>query len=163
MFNYTRTPYGITSGPSVFQKIMDQTIKGLKDVYAFQDDLLISGKTGEEHLHNFSQVFQRLSEVGLKVQKHKCEFFKSSIKYLGYVIDAKGLHKDEDKINAVKNAPVPSNVSELKGFLDLVNLYGSFVNDLATVWYSLYNILGKNIPMFWSKECNESFCKVNEA
>lgn len=110
LFNYTRILYGITSGPSVFQKIMDQTIKGLKDVYAFQDDSLISGKTEEWHLHNLSQVFQRLSEVGLKEQNYKCEFFKSSIKYLGYVIDAKSLHKDEDKVNAVKNAPVPSNV-----------------------------------------------------
>lgn len=54
----------------------------------FRMIFLISGKTEEEHLHNFSQVFQRLSEVGFKVQKHKCEFFKSSIKYRGYVIDA---------------------------------------------------------------------------
>lgn len=83
LFNCTRIPYGITSGPNVFQKIMDQTLKSLKDVYALQDDSLISGKAEEEHLHNLSQVFQRLSEVGLKVQKYKCEFFKSSIKYLG--------------------------------------------------------------------------------
>lgn len=84
----------------------------------------------------------------------------SEVAYLGYVIDAKGLHKDKDKVNAVQNAPLPSNVSELKGFLGLLNFYGSFVKDLATVLYPLFNLFGKNIP--WSKECNESFVKLKK-
>lgn len=91
---YSRIPFGITSGPSVFQRIADHLVKDLKGVVAFQDDLLISGKNEKDHVNKLKLVLQRLKDCGLTVHKTKCNFFKNSITYLGFVIDERGVHTD---------------------------------------------------------------------
>ena len=53
-------------------------------------------------------------------------FLASSVQYLGYVIDAEGLHPMPEKVKAVQNAPSPTNVSELKSYLGLLSYYSKF-------------------------------------
>jgi hypothetical protein len=53
--------------------------------------------------------------------------------YMGHLIDAEDLHATEDKIEAVKKAPSPTNVSELRSYLGLINLYGPFLPNLSTL------------------------------
>ena len=60
------------------------------------------------------QVLARLDKAILKLKKDKCEFLVCSVTYLGHKIDAEGLHPIEEKVNAVKDAPVPNNVHQLK-------------------------------------------------
>ena len=49
-----------------------------------------------------------------------------SVTYLGHVIDKEGLRPVNDKVKAIKNAPIPQNVSQLKSYLGLLNYYGKF-------------------------------------
>ena len=53
----------------------------------FQDDVIIGGSSRDEHMKIVKLVLQRLNDVGFTVKNEKCEFLKSSIKYLGYCID----------------------------------------------------------------------------
>lgn len=78
--------------------------------------MIITGSTDEEHLHNLSLVLQRLEQYGLRANLDKCEFFKDQISYCGHVIDKDGLHKSDEKTNAVEIAPKPENVSQLRSF-----------------------------------------------
>ena len=103
---------------------------------------------------------KRLNDVRFTVKKEKCEFFKSSIKYLGYCIDKNGCHTDQSKVEAVLKAPAPTNVSELKAFLGMVNFYGRFLNKLADVLHPMYQLLSKDTKWDWSKECNDAFDSV---
>ena len=59
-----------------------------------------------------------------------------AVKYLGYIIDAKGKFS-VDKLKAVKNAPTPHNVTELKAYL------GLFLPNMATTLAPLYHLLHK--------------------
>jgi hypothetical protein len=102
---------------------MDQILCGLEHVCCFIDDILISFATYEEHLVLLEQVLQRLQEHGVLVKKSKCEFAVLEVQYLGQRIDAHGLHPTDDKVEAIKNAKAPKNVSELKTFLGIVTYY----------------------------------------
>lgn len=75
----------------------------------------------------------------------KCTFGSKSIKYLGHIIDGNGLNTLPDKITAIKNAPIPTNVSELRLFLGLINYYGKFVSHLSTLLAPLNDLLHKEI------------------
>ena len=89
---YTRLCFGIASSPGVFQRIIDQLIQGIPRTVDILDDILISGRTMEEHNRNLRAVFTRLRDAGLRLKVDKCEFRKLSISYLGHRIDSEGIH-----------------------------------------------------------------------
>lgn len=162
LFCYNRIPYGITNGPSVFQKIMEQTLVNLEGTVVFQDDILIGGKNKSDHLKNLKGVLLRLSDAGFTVKKEKCEFFKQSISYLGFIVDSSGLKTDKSKVEAVLRAPAPTNVTELKSFIGMVNFYGRFIHNLADVLRPMYKLLSKESSWVWSKECDDAFESVKQ-
>jgi len=157
LYRYHRLPFGVSSAPAIFQQTMEKILQGLPMVVVYIDDILITGRTKEEHLQNLGKVLDRLSEYGLKLKKQKCYFLKDSVEYLGYVIDADGLHATPAKVEAIVNAPSPKNVTELKSFLGLVNYYGKFIKNLSTLTHSLNALLQKKSVWNWSKQCQKAF------
>ena len=95
-------------------------------------------------MKNLAAVLQRLREHGLRVKKEICEFLQPSVEYLGHKIDAKGLHALESKVEAITKAPTPRNVQELRSFLGLLNYYGRFIPNLASILYSLNALLQRD-------------------
>lgn len=71
-------------------------------------------------------------------------FFENSVQYLGHTIDSKGLHKADDKIEAITNSPRPNNISELRQFIRLVDYYNKFIPDLATMIHPLNRLIQKD-------------------
>ena len=77
----------------------------------------------------------------MRLKKQKCGFLLPSVSYLGHVISSDGLHTEESKVRAIVDAPEPQNIGELRSFLGMVNYYGKFLPDLATVLSPLYQLL----------------------
>ena len=154
---YTRLPFGVASAPALFQKSMDIILQGLDEVICYLDDILVSGRTEAEHLDNLKNVFRRLREHGIRVKNNKCSFMKSSVQYLGHRIDAQGLHATDDKIRTIKEVPVPKNIQELRSFLGLLNYYGRFISNLSSLIHPLNELLRRDAPWKWSKQCASTF------
>ena len=77
------------------------------------------------------------------LKQEKCLFFQESVEYLGRIIDAVGLHKSPDKEHAIVGAPAPTNVSQPRSFLAMINYYGRFIPNLATILNPLNALLHK--------------------
>ena len=92
LFHCTRLPYGISSAPGIFQRVMDNLLQGIPGFVGYIDDILISGESESAHLEVLEEVLKRLSKSGLRAKKQKCKFMVTSVDYLGYRIDAEGLH-----------------------------------------------------------------------
>jgi hypothetical protein len=86
---------------------MEQVLQGLEGTQCYWDDILITGKTAEEHQKNLENVLARLKKFGLRANRDKCKFFQTSVSYLGYVLDKNGLNQVPFKIRAVEQAPHP--------------------------------------------------------
>ncbi len=95
--------------------------------------MIVTGKNDREHLKNLEKVLERMDRYGLRLNNDKCAFFQESLTFCGHRIDATGIHKTEDKVQAVQEAAAPENVSQLRAFLGLVNYYARFLPHLATV------------------------------
>lgn len=121
-----RLPYGTKPACAVFQKIVEKVLLGLKNTMNFLDDVIVTGATDEEHTDNLKAVFSRLKEAGFRVNLSKCSFFQKEVHYLGYIICAKGLKKDKSKIEAIRLAPRPQNVHEVRAFAGMVNLLKTY-------------------------------------
>lgn len=162
LFSYKRLPYGINSGPSLFQKKIEQTLQGLQGVIVFLDDILITGFDQENHFNRLQEVCKRLASNGFTVKKEKCDLFSEKLEYLGFIIDKNGLHTSPDKLKAIVEAPFPRNVSEVKSFLGLVNYYGKFISNMSTVLSPIYQLLKKNVTFNFNKKCIESFNTIKK-
>ncbi|XP_023204972.1 uncharacterized protein K02A2.6-like [Xiphophorus maculatus] len=160
LFVYNRLPFGISTAPLIFQRIMENIMKGLP-VVVYLDDLLITGCSKAEHLSNLEKVLQRLQENGLRVKRSKCEFNKPQIEYLGHVLDEHGVHPSEEKVRAIQDAPASTNVKELQAFLGLVNYYGRFVPMQSTALAPLYKLLKDSVTWRWTDPEQAAFdrCK----
>ena len=86
----------------------------------------------------------------------------SSVDYLGYQIDKEGLHPLADKVKALKEAPQPRNVTELKSFLGLLTYYGKFLSHLPSVLAPLYELLQQNMSWHWGPRQEDAFKKAKE-
>lgn len=157
LFRYNRLPFGVSSAPAIFQRVMESILQGIPGVAVYLDDILVSGKNEKEHLAVVEQVLDRLEEAGLLLNRDKCEFMAKSVAYLGHIVDAQGLHPDPDKVRAINDAPRPHSVSELKSYLGLLAYYSKFLPDLATVLAPLYALLRRDTPWSWTKEREEAF------
>eukprot|EP00079_Xenopus_tropicalis_P034355 XP_017948126.1 PREDICTED: uncharacterized protein K02A2.6-like [Xenopus tropicalis] len=157
LFQYQRLPFGVSTAPAIFQHAMDQILQGIDHVVCFLDDILITGSTVEKHLALLDKVLSKLKASGVRVKLSKCHFLQESVEYLGYRIDAQGLHPTETKLTAIVNAPSPSNVSELRSFLGLLNYYGRFLPNLSTLLQPLHELLQKDTKWAWSAECEKAF------
>lgn len=135
--------------PSIFQRVLEGVIKDIPRAFIYFDDILISGDSQEEHLATLELVLSRLEEAGLRLKREKCSFLQRTVSYLGHVLDEEGIHPDQAKVEAVKLAPHPKNVAELRSFLGLVNYYGRFLPQLASTLAPLNGMLRKRTPWHW--------------
>lgn len=81
---------------------------------------------------------------------------------MGHVLDSQGIHPSPDKIRAIREAPAPSYLRELRAFLGLVNYYGRFTPNLSTVLAPLYRLLRDQVEWEWSKLEQRAFDKCKE-
>ena len=142
LFQYNRLPFGVSSAPAIFQSVMESLLQGVPNVCVYIDDILVAGKTYQKHINSLEKVLARLSEAGLCLKKEKCCF---TITYLGYCIDKDGIHPTMEKVKAIKEAPQPQNVTQLKAYLGLLSYYNRFLPHLPTVLAPLYKLLHKGV------------------
>ena len=102
---------------------METVLQGAKGVVCYLDDVLVTGATEQEHLQNLEEVLRRLKQWGFRLKKSKYHLLQPSVEYLGFRVDAEGLHTTTTKVKAVLNSPQPTNVQQLRSFLGLVHYY----------------------------------------
>ena len=82
LFRYVRLPFGISSAPGIFQRVVDTLLQGILGVIAYIDVILVTGPSDEEHLKALDETLSRLDKTGLRAQLKKCKFMMSSVDYL---------------------------------------------------------------------------------
>ena len=142
-FECNRMAFGLTNAPATFQRLMEHCMgeMNLKECLIFLDDILIFSETFEDHISRLEAVFSRLKQHGLKLKPSKCEFFKSSVRYLGHVVSEQGVQTDPDKIEALASWPEPSSIKELRSFLGFTGYYRRFIKDYARIVKPLNDLL----------------------
>jgi hypothetical protein len=157
-----RLCFGVKTAPAQFQATMDKILSGVKGVFCYIDDILVVTESVEEHLTVLKQVFERLTKYNVKLNQVKCRFFQQEIQYLGHKLSADGIRPLQGKLEAIQKAKRPTNVSELKSLLGMINYYGKFLPNLATTLHPLYSLLQHDVRWFWSNDCEQSFIQVKE-
>lgn len=162
LYQFTRMPFGLHNAPATWQRFIDRTLGVDLEQYVFcyLDDIVISTSTFEKHLEVLNTVLERLRVAGLTLNREKCKFCVSELKYLGYVVNSSGLMVDPEKVEAIINIPTPKNTSEVRRIIGLASWYRRFVPNFSSLISPMTALLRKNTPFVWNQDCEKSLEEV---
>ncbi len=127
--------FGLTNAPATFQRAMNRIFGPYigKFVLVYLDDILIMSRTPEEHVRHLRLVLGLLRQHQLYAKLSKCTFGQARVKFLGHVVGGGTVSVDPAKIAVLRDWPLPTNLTELRGFLGLANYFRRFVQDYSRI------------------------------
>jgi hypothetical protein len=152
LFQPTRLQYGIHSAAGIFQREMERRLTGVPNTIVRVDDILVTGKNDREHLDNLEKVLDIMMKNGLRLKRTKCTFFSSEVTYLGFKISSKGVETVADKVQPILEAPAPTDTTQLKSFLGMLQYYHRHLPNLASKLEPLHQLLRKGTKWEWGQQ-----------
>jgi O-acetyl-ADP-ribose deacetylase (regulator of RNase III) len=163
-FIFRRLPFGISSAPVWFQKLMNTVLKlPTSTVLIYLDDLLVLGASPGDMENKLQQIFDRFRAANLRIKPSKCSWSVGQVTFLGHKFDENGVSVLEDKVRVIKQYPRPNTVKRVKSFLGLVGYYRRFIFRFSQITAPLRKLLKKDTKFCWSDECEAAFAKLKEA
>lgn len=157
---YTRLPYGLSCSSEIFTQCMNDIFQGLPGVCTYVDDILIFGKTLDEHNQNLKNVLIKAREYNLRFSKKKVQFCVQQIKYLGFILSSDGIAIDSSKLESIQNFKPPSNKVELQRFLGMINYFNQFLANMSELTAPLRALLKKDAVFVWEVHHQNCFEKL---
>lgn len=164
-YEYTVMPFGLTNAPATFQELINNVLRPYLDitVIAYLDDILIYSENEEQHTGHVLEVLQALDEYSLRLKLKKCEFHKTKVNFLGYVVGTHGVQMSEEKIEVIKNWPTPTTVTEIQSFLGFVNFNREFIKDYSKIAIPMTRLTRKDTPWNWDNKADNAFRTLKKA
>ena len=164
LFEFPVMPFGLSNAPATFQRLMDLVLAGLQwsHCLVYIDDIIVFGKTFQEHLSNLQMVFERIRQAGLKIKPSKCDLLKKEVQFLGHIVSEKGIAANPMKSEKIFNWPPPRILRQVQQFLGLANYYRRFIPHFATITKPLHYLTEKNVSFKWTTQCQTAFDTLRE-
>lgn len=159
LFEYTTMPFGLTNSPATFQRTMELALSQLQwtSCLIYLDDVVVFGRTFDEHVRRLNEVLSRIHAAGLKLKPSKCHLLKEKVVFLGHVVSKEGVLPNPENIDKVVNWPVPRNVSDVRAILGLGSYYRRFVPNYSRLVHPLTQLTQKKIKFVWTRDCQAAF------
>jgi hypothetical protein len=157
-------PFGLTNTPSTFMRLMNHALHAFigRFVVVYFDDILVYSKDLNEHINHLQYVLDVLRKEKLYANLKKCSFCIDKVVFLGYVISAKGIEVDEEKLKAIKEWPTPKSITKVRSFHGLASFYWRFVKNFSTLAAPLTEIVKKSVGFKWGSEQDRAFIEIKE-
>lgn len=168
LYEYTVMPFSLTNAPATFQAFIQDVLHDLLDIscVVYLDDILIYSKPGQDHDALVKQVLERLRSANLFANAKKCEFDKSHVEYLGFIISSKGVQMNPKKFSTIVDWPLPTTVKKIQSFLGFTNFYRHFIHhyaDMVLPLNALTTNLGKSAFKGLTDAAKDAFEKLKTA
>ena len=148
-YEFTRMTFRLCNMPVTFQHIMQNTLGELNLTYCiiYLDDVIVFGRTEQEHLEHLQIVLEHFREFNLKLKPSKCSFFQTEIVYLAHPVSKEGIRPSDKNVCAIMEFPMPETYTEVRAFCGLSGYYQHFIRNFACLACALHDLLGDEIKM----------------
>ena len=116
LYRYKRLMFGISSAPELYQHTIQQVLAGCEGAYNIHDDIIIHGRTVEEHDSRLQKTIECICDKGLTLNPEKCVFRMPQLTFMKYLLSRKGIGSTESRVEAVVQAKEPTNAEEVRSF-----------------------------------------------
>ena len=159
LFEFLRMPFGLKNAAQAFQRLMDGMLRDITFAFVYLDDILVASPDPASHKKHLRELFQLLQDNGVNINRKKCVFGQSEVKYLGHFVSAAGIRPLPDRVSDLIKFPAPTSKAGVQRFLGMLNFYRRFVPNLAASLAPLHSLTSgkKNEAITWSPDCQVSF------
>ena len=162
-YRYLRAPMGLRSAGDEYDRRGDMAFSGVSNLAKIRDDILTWDTCFSDHVHRVRQVLLRCREHGITLNKRKFVFAATDTSFCGYNLSPAGIAADPAKLRAISEFPAPTNITELRSFLGLVNQLGDFTADIASSAEALRGLLRPRNTFCWTPTHETAFNAVKAA
>jgi hypothetical protein len=147
LYQFKVMPFGLSNAPATFQRLMNEVLKQLnwKQCVVYLDDIIVFGKSYDEHLDNLNAVLKAVETANLKIKASKCEFCKTEVLYLGHKVSAQGISPDPAKIRTIADFEIPKTKRQLKEFLGAANFLRQYIPNFSKIANPLYELTSEKV------------------
>ena len=159
LYSWKFMPFGLSAAPVTFERLMETVLSGLQweTCLIYLDDVIVFGKTELQTLDRLDAILSRIGQAGMKLKPSKCRLFQKRVQYQGHVVTEDGILADTEKIETVREWPVPTTPTEVRSFLGTASYYRRFVQNFGTIARPLHWLKEKNRSFLWTTECQIAF------
>ena len=135
-------------------------LEGLEGVICIMHDILVHGKTQEQHDDRLEAVLPRLTKARITLNPEKCEFSRRHLKFAGHMLSAQGIGPDRDKTAAIEKMESPQNVPKLRRLLRMINRQQKFMKNLSDKTSPFQDLLSSKNEWHWGPAQETAFQRL---
>ena len=162
LYHFNVMPFGLSSATQTFQRLMQRILQGIDFCRTYCDDIVVFTMEDDWSLHlkHIEAVLQRIKNANLTIKKSKCEFGSATVTYLGHEIGHGSVTPSKVKIQAVLEAPTPTDKKKVRQWLGLTNFYRRFIPNMAHIAAPLTDLLKNHKTFSWNPEAQNAFDQI---
>ena len=163
-FQYCASPLGLSSSPTFFQSLVEKIFMGLKQsvVVCYLDDALSGAPSFTDMCNNLRQIFSRIRDSKMLLNPKKCELFLQELRFLGYIINSKGLAVCPEKVASIEKMAPPTNIKGVRSFLGLTGFFRKFIQNYSKICEPLTRLTKKHAKFKWDSEEREAWQNIKD-
>ena len=150
---YRVMPFGLKNAGATYQRLVNRMfqkqISTTMEVYI--DDMLVKSTIADLHIAHLSEAFQILRNYNMKLNPAKCAFGVSAEKFMGFIVNHRGIEENPDKIKAVLDMPSPSRIKEVQRLTRRIAALSRFLSKASDKRQPFFQVLKKVFQ--WDTKC----------
>ena len=164
LFQCVKMPFGLSTAPSTFARMMRMLDLEKHSAFNFFDDVLVANNDWDAHMQSCDGVLKTFAHHGLTVRPSKVEIGMDAIEFLGHKIGQNMMSPVDEKITKVLRIAVPKSKKQVRAVLGLIGFYRRYVENFASLVAPLVELTKKNSPakVKWSEKCEVALKKIQE-
>jgi transposase InsO family protein len=169
LYHFKVLPAGLKNAPPLFQRIMNTVVVQGREHFClvYLDDIIVFSKSFTDHMGHVREVLAALNSHQFQLNPPKCVFFKPSMNYLGHQIDANGMMPLDDKIDIIKQLPMPTTLREANYFIGALGFYRKFIKGFAQLAAPIHRVTNlhkrQSRDFVWGAEQSNAFRQLKQA
>ncbi|GJR68890.1 reverse transcriptase domain-containing protein [Tanacetum coccineum] len=167
IYCYTKMSFGLKNAGATYQHLVDKAFQKQigRNLEVYVDDLVIKSRTEQEVIIDIEETFKTLKDINMKLNPKKCTFGMREGTFLGYKVNADGLHVCPDKVEVVLSLPSPKclkDVQRLNGKLARLNRFLSKSAEKSLPFFKTLKKCTKKIDLQWTAEAETAFKQMKK-
>ncbi|XP_056691889.1 uncharacterized protein [Spinacia oleracea] len=164
LYCYKVMPFGLKNSPATFQRLINTIIsKQLgRNIEAYIDDMIVKSKKRAAHMADLRETFETIRTYNMRLNPKKCVFRVTSGKFLGFLIDERGIEANPDKIQEVIDMSSPKTVKEVQRLTGCLAALGRFLSRAGDKCQYFFKRIKNKSKFEWSDEAEATFLKFKD-
>ena len=144
---YRVMPFGLKNVGATYQRLVNRMFQKQigTSMEVYIDNMLVKSTTVELYIDHLAEAFQILKKYNMKLNPAKCVFGVLARKFLGFIVNNRGIKANPNKIKAVLNMSPPSNIKEVQRLTGRIVALSRFVSKASDKCQPFFQILKKKL------------------